>query len=90
MTPVLISSIPEFAPGSQIRWQILAPFDFRHTETSTSLFVLAVQVPRLRAKTAALVFREQFDSLVKDISSAMNVIRSAVQQVDPPPPLDSR
>ena len=44
-------------------------------------FVFAIQVPRLRAKTAALIFREQFDSLVKDISSAMDVIRSAVQQV---------
>ncbi|KAL3144292.1 hypothetical protein ABBQ32_004056 [Trebouxia sp. C0010 RCD-2024] len=44
------------------------------------LYVIG-QVPRLRAKTAALIFREQFDSLVKDISSAMHVIRSAVQQI---------
>ena len=40
-----------------------------------------VQVPRLRSKTAALIFREQFDSLLKDTSSALDVIGHAVHQV---------
>lgn len=34
------------------------------------------------------MFREQFDSLVKDISSAMDVIRNAVQQVCPAFPVE--
>lgn len=63
---------------------MLVPLTPAYKGLSTNLFILAAQVPRLRAKTAALVFREQFDSLVKDISSAMNVIRSAVQQVRTP------
>lgn len=41
----------------------------------------AMQVPRLRAKTAALLFREQFETLVKDTKSALDVIATAVQQV---------
>ena len=40
-----------------------------------------MQVPRLRSKTAALIFREQFASLVKDTSSALEVIGNAVRQV---------
>lgn len=41
----------------------------------------AMQVPRLRAKTACLLFREQFDTLVKDTKSALEVIATAVHQV---------
>lgn len=40
-----------------------------------------LQVPRLRAKTACLLFREQFETLVKDTRSALEVITTAVQQV---------
>lgn len=40
-----------------------------------------MQVPRLRSKTAALIFREQFASLVKDTLSALEVIGNAVRQV---------
>ena len=43
--------------------------------------MLAMQVPRLRAKTATLLFREQFETLVKDTKSALDVIATAVQQV---------
>ena len=35
----------------------------------------------MRSKTAALIFREQFAGLVKDTSSALEVIGNAVQQV---------
>ncbi|DBA90451.1 TPA: hypothetical protein ACH3X1_003718 [Trebouxia sp. C0004] len=47
------------------------------------------QVPRLRSKTAALIFREQFASLVKDTSSALEVIGEAVRQVRQGPRLQA-
>ncbi|KAL0042664.1 hypothetical protein WJX79_007254 [Trebouxia sp. C0005] len=47
------------------------------------------QVPRLRSKTAALIFREQFASLVKDTSSALEVIGNAVRQVRQGPRLQA-